>query len=172
MNQNLYHYFVKGIFRLIRLLSSRGSVCLFSHVKNCWHLLNFILCQFFHALSNSKHRSFKWQQSHLNGVSVNKCHIFFGNSIMLMTNFILLTTCHLMKYLVFYLNLWLSFIQWIFTESAMGQPLLGPGLTAGCQPSRRPQCCLWKPLLPSSCSAFQQMWEVNEHWYHHLANWI
>lgn len=33
MNRNLYHYFLKDIFKLISLLSSRGSVCLFSHVK-------------------------------------------------------------------------------------------------------------------------------------------
>lgn len=46
-NQNVHHDFLKDIFRLISCLFPRGSMCLFSHLKNCWHLLNCILCQFF-----------------------------------------------------------------------------------------------------------------------------
>ena len=58
---------------------------------------------------------------------VSKCHIFFCNSITLMTNFILLTTCHLLKYFVSNLNLCLSFVT-SYQQSATGRPRLGPRL--------------------------------------------
>ena len=136
MNQYLHHYFSNDTFRLISLLFSSEPLQSFKKLLTSFE---FIVCQFFtHCpILNTDLLNYCKAIS----ACVSKCHIFFCNSITLMTNFILLTTCHLLKYFVSNLNMCLSFTQSLVTNSL---PRAGhgwaPGFPGSSPPSRRPRC--------------------------------